>query len=136
MAETNIRIVIGAFEDFAEKIIKDITLEATANLIEDTPVDTGWARANWIPSITTPVEENLTGVDPEPGQVAGAKGKQSNGIAQVATRYRIKSGAVFITNNVPYVPRLNDGSSVQAPSGFVQAAIRKAIAIASRIRSP
>ena len=49
-----IRVVVGAFEDFAEKIIKEITLEATANLIEDTPVDTGWARANWIPSITTP----------------------------------------------------------------------------------
>jgi len=34
---------------------------------------------------------------------------------------------IFITNNLPYAKRLNEGWSTQAPANFVQAAIRRAL---------
>ena len=34
---------------------------------------------------------------------------------------------MFVSNNVKYITRLNDGYSRQAPAGFVQSAIRKAV---------
>ncbi len=42
----------------------------------------------------------------------------------LAGKYR--GGRLFLSNNVPYISRLNDGSSGQAPAGFVQAAIARA----------
>ncbi len=33
---------------------------------------------------------------------------------------------IFISNNVPYIGRLNNGHSAQAPSGFVEMAVRRA----------
>lgn len=123
-----LRQVIGALDSFTEQTIRELTLEATANLIEDTPVDIGWARNNWIPSIGVSREENLTKIKPNAALASAARATQQQGITEVALRYRLMLGAVFITNNVPYILPLNDGSSTQAPKGFVQIAIRKAIA--------
>lgn len=51
---------------------------------------------------------------------------QALGVAQVAT-YRLGQGSVFISNNVPYIVYLNQGSSSQAPPGFVETAVEVAI---------
>lgn len=110
-----------------EGLIKRVTVNATAELIETTPVDTGWARANWIPSIGVSVS-NTTG-DPE--NVSSAD--QQTGIAEVTTRYTLAQGNTFVTNNVPYIVFLNEGSSTQAPSGFVEAAIARAIRSIGRL---
>lgn len=112
--------IISELERLAERTIQAITLDLTSNLIETTPVDTGWARANWIPSVTAPVQDT----DGSPGNVQ--TGQQRAGQAQVLG-YRLANGRTFVTNNVPYILRLNDGSSTQAPRGFVEAAIRKAL---------
>jgi hypothetical protein len=101
----------------------DVIVEVTANLMEPadeggTPVDTGWARANWIPSVGTATEQT----DGTPQSVS--TGAQQIGIAQVAA-YR-GAQPVFVSNNVPYIMTLNDGSSKQAPAGFVELAVAKA----------
>ena len=57
--------------------------------------------------------------------VAGAVGRQQVGMASVLG-YRLAAGKTFVTNNVPYVLQLNDGSSTKAPAGFVQLAVVKA----------
>jgi hypothetical protein len=115
-----VRQIIEALREVGEKVIKQITLDVTANLIETTPVDTGWARANWIPSIgpregVAGTRENISGAEQEIGK------------AQVVTEYKIEMGEVHVSNAVPYVQSLNDGHSQQAPAGFVQAAIAKAV---------
>ena len=112
--------VIGALEDFTEDLIKKIALDVTANLIETTPIDTGWARSNWVPQIGAPF------LDPVGSPAAIDPSQQEQGQAAILG-YEIEVGAVFITNNVPYIVRLNEGSSAQAPSGFVQLAIEKAV---------
>lgn len=129
MATTRrVRVVVTALETFIESIIKKITLDIVANLTAapsegGTPVDTGWARANWVPQIGTAP----TGTVGSPANVTGAP--QHAGAVAVAAGYKLDKGPVFISNNVPYILKLNAGSSQQAPKGFIQAAIAKAIRV-------
>lgn len=129
MAKGDIDFVINALNGFTERVVKKITLDVTANLIVTTPVDTGWARANWVPSIGKPFAPDLRGIAADPALVPGQAATQQAGVASVATSYRLEQGRVFVSNNVPYIQRLNMGSSKQAPSGFVQNAIVKAVTV-------
>jgi len=126
-APGSIQFVISSLNKFAEKHIKIITLDATANLVEDTPRKTGWARANWVPRIGAPSKLPTDVTDPQPGQVQGRSAEREAGVLLVASSYKLVNGPIYITNNVPYIQRLNDGYSAQAPAGFVQSAILRAV---------
>lgn len=120
----DVRIVVKSLDGFTEKLVRRLTLNVTANLIEDTPVDTGWARANWVPSIGVPRRQTAgTRAAAEDGRID--YGPQAAGLADVAG-YKL-GPTIFVSNNVPYITRLNEGSSRQAPAAFVQAAILRAI---------
>ena len=134
MSDPQIRLVIGDLKDFTEKKVKRLTLEVTSQLIERTPVDTGWARANWVPNIGSPIETDLSFIQSEEDRLASvgsARSDQQAGIASVFT-YRLDQGPVFVSNNVPYIQVLNSGSSDQAPAAFVEAAIQTAVNIVLR----
>lgn len=98
-----------------ERVCKMAVLEIDKELRRSTPVDTGHARANWIPSVG----------QPHRGEVEGM-GTHAQGVAQVLA-FKLGSGTLYVTNNVPYIRRLNEGSSKQAPSLFVEAAVDRAI---------
>lgn len=100
------RKVLGTLE----KAVRSTALVVDAELVRRTPVDTGRARANWLPSLNSP---DVKIVAP------GAKPNIENTLAG----FSIKD-TVLITNNLPYIRKLNDGSSLQAPKGFVQDAIQ------------
>lgn len=120
--------LVSEIEEFTSGVVKKITLDVTANLEETTPVDTGWARANWVPSVGTAYDENL---ESQSGAnradfVNGAESRKQKGRAEVAA-YSLEMGPCFISNNVPYIGKLNEGTSKQAPRAFVQAGIEKAV---------
>jgi len=121
-----IRVIVRSIEGFGASVVKRIVLDCTANLTDPpneggTPIDTRWASANWVPKIGGTF-------DGLAGDVENVStGAQQTGVAQVATGYQLSQGIVTITNNVPYILKLNAGSSKQAPAGFVQAAILRAI---------
>ena len=94
-------------------VVRDLTLEVAANLIQECPVDTGHARRNMVPSIGAPHE----------GEDDGAA--QAAGQAEVLT-YRIGQGDAYVVNNVPYIGRLILGSSAQAPAGWDLVAVDRA----------
>jgi hypothetical protein len=119
--DKQVKKVVEILTEVSEKVVKKITLDVTANLIDTTPVDVGWARANWVPAIGQPVVQPVA----TPESVSTAA--QQAGIVSVATSYRLDRGNVFVSNNVRYITRLNEGSSKQAPAGFVQNAITKAV---------
>lgn len=121
-----VRVITDALNTAVEKVITLISVNVTAELIEATPVDTGWARANWVPAIGAPKLESVSG-DPQAPQVTGAGAQQQAALAKLIVGYRLERGPVFISNNVPYITILNEGTSSQAPSGFVQASIAKGI---------
>ncbi len=119
--------ILVDLENVTEEGAKDLVLDIHKRLAETTPVDTGWAANNWIPSIGTPVTS-----------VAGSPLNQDTtpvikGIADVL-KWKFSLGAAFISNNVPYITFLNGGSSVQAPAMFVESAVNVATAKANRTK--
>jgi len=113
--------VINLLEDVAEKAVRDIALEVTDRLIATTPVATGWARSNWIPSIGQSIDS------PDGSRESFDGSQQAQGRATVAGGYRLKHGRIFVSNNVPYIEKLNAGSSPQASAKFVEQAADEAV---------
>ena len=104
--------------------ITDLTLGIHGTLVDEpeqggTPIDTGWASVNWWPAVGAAPTDNGGPV----GEPSSRSFGQAAGVAEV-TRYSIESRQpLWISNRVPYISRLNDGSSLQAPAGFVERAI-------------
>lgn len=99
-----------------ERVVAEVTEEIGRELVPATPVDTGFARGNWRPSLNAPATVPVTNNDPT-GAATIAR------ITTVARQYRV-GDTVYITSNIPYIERLNEGSSPQAPAGFVQKSVR------------
>ncbi len=123
MAAGQIRDILAQLDRVAVQVVQKVALDVVANLVRapnegGTPVDTGWARSNWIINIGGPLPGPVgSKVSVPPVNPAGS------GILG----YRLLQGAVWISTMVPYIGLLNEGSSRQAPAGFVQRAIEKAI---------
>lgn len=87
--------------------LRRIVLDLWRRIIKRMPVDTGRARAAWMVTIGVPSSEVLPpgiyGPPPDPDTSGMKPGQQ-----------------IFLTNNVPYVGFLEDGSSENAPAGFVR----------------
>ncbi len=114
--------IISDVTGIATEKTKEITLDVTANLVESTPADTGWARANWVPAIgakSTPSSYSRK-------DVASQDADQQGRILNVASNYTLDKGIVYVSNNVKYIRKLNNGYSKQEPAGFVKRAVVKA----------
>ena len=105
-------------KDIRTEVIKR-TLKIHENLVTTTPVDTSWAKNNWIPSIAIP----FSGTVGTPENVSGAA--SGAGAVSLLT-WKLQTPA-YIVNNVNYIEKLNEGSSTQAPSGFIEKAIQGAL---------
>lgn len=98
--------------DKLQGIRRGVTLKLFGAVILDTPVLTGRARANWRVQIGAP---ELAVADRE---------DQSGGVALAEVNAAvIKSDGdqpVTLANNLPYIKRLEEGYSKQAPAGMVR----------------
>lgn len=99
-----------------EKAAVALTLEIAANLRAapadgGTPVDTGNARAHWIPSIGTPALALVSG---DTGYGPAAAG---------LLKFRLEDGALWVSNAVNYIGYLN---LHPRSFGFVEVAMAKA----------
>lgn len=113
-------------------LIKKLVLDIAANLRVEptkggTPVDTGWARSNWLVRLRERPSAPVGKRPSSKGQPGVDEGAADASIAEFVTGYVITAGNIYISNLVPYIARLNDGTSKQAPAGFVERAILKAI---------
>jgi hypothetical protein len=124
--DDQIRTIVAEMKDLTAKEVARVAFAVHARLIQTTPVDTGWARANWVVTIGEPWED-LVGDEKQArrGDIDTITGLQSS---SRLFSYDLAMGDVFISNNVPYIQRLNEGYSQQAPSGFVEAAVEAGIA--------
>ena len=130
MPSREIAIVLKEFDRGVENVVKGLVLGTTANLKMaagegGTPVDTGWARANWLPSVRQPI--NATAGTQEEAKAGNVDFTQSMAGEGSVAFYKLSMGKAFISNNVPYIEQLNAGSSPQAQAGFVERAIQKTI---------
>lgn len=96
--------------DATEKTRKGIIFELFKSVILDTPVDTGRARGNWQTSVGTPKTNEVDRTDASGGQSVG----------EVLDNLGGPDDTVFLSNNLPYAERLENGYSGQAPEGMVR----------------
>ena len=92
--------------------VRAVSLNLLRGLIRLTPVDTGRAKGNWFVSIANPNRE----IDNDRRQATAF----SEGAIQIALAKGRAYPTVTISNNLPYIERLNDGYSMQAPKKFVE----------------
>lgn len=103
------------FDGRQTDLLQSVSLEVFKRVIEKTPVDTGRARGNWQAGLNVAVQGQLEAVDKN-GQPTNAKAN------------KVVSGAkatdtITLANNLPYIQRLEDGSSTQAPNGMVKTTV-------------
>lgn len=127
-----IDFIVADLDKFTQGEVIALALNVNANLRSSpplgTPIDTGWASANWVPSVGEPFTDSAAATvkEPTPGQIAARAQQAEQGTNDVLS-WRNTDGPIFSTNNVPYIGALNGGHSGQSPRGFVQIAIEKAI---------
>lgn len=98
-------------EDVVIQVTQKIALEALNKVVMRSPVDTGRFRANWNVSFGNP-DLAITENKDKPGTETIAKGG-----ALIESLDRLNR--VWISNNLPYANRLENGWSKQAPAGMV-----------------
>ena len=96
-------------------MMRRVALDIDSALVLTTPVDTGRARSNWQVSIG----KTAFGTVDQPMSPSEAIG---NAKAELS-KLRDSDDKIHITNNLPYIQRLNEGWSPQQPAGFVDQAV-------------
>jgi len=110
------------------RIQKAATLELQRGIVLATPVDKGRARGNWQVSQGSPASGELA-PNGFPGESSAARGS-------AATAAALTQGAgsaaetkpftrTYVSNRLPYIESLNEGTSTQAPAGFIETAVAR-----------
>lgn len=94
------------------QFMQKLSLDFLRGVVFMSPVKDGRFRNNWMTQIGTPSDEVTDEVDPS-GAKAISRGAQE--IEQLP-----QFSAIYLTNNVPYARRLEEGYSQRAPAGVVQ----------------
>lgn len=142
MASSNLRQFTRNINRTADRVPRAVAAVVTAvgravsyTVIDRTPVDTGEARSNWLPSLGVPLRGTIAPYTPYP---KGSKGN-GRGVGETANasaaKQRIEGalkarqpGQTFIVqNNVDHIALLNAGSSQQAPALFVEMAVQEGV---------
>jgi hypothetical protein len=131
-----IKVRVDRLERNSNALFKRTVLAADQAVVLGTPVDTGVARSNWRVSIGGPLSTTVPAFSPGErlgiGEQANAAGALNQ--ARAAVGRRREGQDAYITNNVPYIGALNDGSSRQAPANFVEMGVMAAVSVIRNAR--
>ena len=123
--EDDLRSFEGKTERKMTQIGRKVALELFKRVIYKTPVDTGRARSNWQVTIGTTASGTVE-IDDKSG--AATMGKA------VADSRGLKAGdTIYLTNNLPYIRKLEEGWSRQAPAGMVALTVQEFAAVVNQI---
>ncbi|WP_325438209.1 hypothetical protein [Pseudomonas nitroreducens] len=97
--------------DAQDKIARAATIDFFSGTVKDTPVDTGRARGNWVTTTDKPAQGEINREDKSGSAV----------ISEIVTKTPEGAGQeTFMSNSLPYIDKLEYGSSKQAPNGMVR----------------
>lgn len=110
-------------------LMKKIGFDLLARIVSRTPVDTGRARASWVITIGDPSETVAPPGEHKSYQTGDAPSPPA-GVAAVDAAGGVLANVgpyddIWISNNLPYIERLEHGHSGQAPEGMVALAIQE-----------
>lgn len=107
-----------------DQVLRKIALDMFSRVILRTPVDKGRARGNWHVSIGR-VDDNVLQLDDKAGTAT-----ISAAAAHIA---QVKAGdVIYLINNLPYIGKLESGSSKQAPAGMVEITVQEFSSLVGR----
>lgn len=109
----------GADDEVAKNVLdiqRKVTLQVLDGVVKGTPVDTGRARGNWQVTADRPAAGEVERLDRSGGATIAAGLGASRGIRPF--------GVSFVSNNVPYIRRLEEGHSNQSRA-FVAATVAR-----------
>ncbi len=122
--------------------VSNLTVDTTIKLVQqlaliETPVDTSQALSNWDVSYSFRPHSFLPPyVEGEAGSTRNASGKATVDAAKFALEGRKVGQVIYLSNNAPYIRKLAyEGSSSQAPSGWVQRSVMIAKKFVSTIEA-
>lgn len=107
-----IRATVNMSNTHRDKI-RGTLLSFSRRVIRETPVDTGRLRGNWQATLNVPIMTPIDRVEKRQGGVPLAQAKD--------VTERLQIGNIFwLTNNLPYARRIEEGWSQQAPEGMLR----------------
>lgn len=101
--------------DFAT-LYKKVAFDLLTGVVMKTPVLTGRARNSWNIALDS-INEDVAPDGQQPLDDPSAKVASIN--------FNKPFGTIFISNNLPYIGELENGSSKQAPQGMLQVTINE-----------
>lgn len=110
--------ILGDVDAEVRRQRNQLAFRIDRRVIQETPVDTGEARINWVVSVGSPDSTHL-----DFGGDAARAIAQGQATIEGAATYT----DLYIQNNAPHIERLNEGWSEQAPSGYVDAIIEQEV---------
>ncbi|WP_115746919.1 HK97 gp10 family phage protein [Escherichia coli] len=108
----------GQLDNQLDVVLQKVAIEILSRIVEKTPVDSGRARANWQVSLNVVPGGYDDDAFDKSGGTAISKGQAEALKAQA-------EDSVYIVNNAPYILKLEEGSSTQAPSGMVTITVQE-----------
>lgn len=136
----SVRIKASYVTKNSDELVRQVAEAVVKELVSSTPWKTGRARSNWRTLLYRPSNilywppNKIPGVgqplSPEQGAFRALEEAQETLGAYTGGRR-----SIWIVNNVPYITKLNEGSSPQALPGFVEAAVARGRAVV-RNRQP
>lgn len=119
-------------------LVRRVSAAIHRSVVLGTPVDKGVARSNWVVTRDVPFSSRIPAYAPGSklgiGETANASAAISQGLAAIGRFDARRNRSIHFTNNVPYIVKLNGGSSRQAPALFVQRAIAEGAASIRGVR--
>lgn len=115
---------VEVLEEASSEHAKTVALTIVGDLAYHTPVDTSQALSNWIVTLDAPSSAKI---GPHVPGLAGSTQKASAQVVIAAAKAVLakkKPGQrIYITNNQPYIRKLNDGTHSQQPGAFLERAV-------------
>ena len=123
--DPNLQRYIELNKQMIPKAMRMFTVEVYRELTIATPVDTGRARWGWNCSFIQP---DFTIPTESPGRQKNYYGLDAGRAEKTFTISAISGNeTLYIANAVPYIVKLNDGWSQQAPARFFELCFENAV---------
>lgn len=120
----NLEARAKAIPELANRLAKHVAETIVIELATKTPVDTSKAISNWQVTLNSPATAEINAhYEGSHGSTYGQSSSETISLARALLRNKKPGQTIFITNNADYIRKLNEGSSSQAPAGFVEAAV-------------
>lgn len=104
-------------------VTRKLAIDLFTSIVRRTPVDTGRARVSW----------NINAGRPDLDVAPKGRYPENQALAKIGD---LGAGtpfsAIYITNNLPYITVLEDGSSTQAPNGMVKVSLQSLVTFLNR----